>query len=116
MESMLTPSAATSLATTPNASAVIGRPSTTMVWVDGSRSTGMSSLRSIVTSRPTPWMASRDLVAQVGAAGDVGGAGHQHAEGEPAADDDLFDVEQLDLVARQHLEECRRHAWLIDAR
>ena len=37
MKSMLTPSAATSRATTPNASAVIGRPSTTMVWVDGSR-------------------------------------------------------------------------------
>ena len=57
MKSMLTPSAATSRATTPNASAVIGRPSTTMVWVDGSRMTGMSSLRSMVTSRPTPWMA-----------------------------------------------------------
>ena len=33
---MLTPSAATSRATTVNASAVMGRPSTTMVWVDGS--------------------------------------------------------------------------------
>ena len=40
MKSMLTPSAATSRATTPNDSAVIGRPSTTMVWVDGSRITG----------------------------------------------------------------------------
>ena len=40
MKSMLTPSAATSLATTPNASAVMGRPSTTIVCVDGSRSTG----------------------------------------------------------------------------
>ena len=57
MKSMLTPSAATSRATTPNASALIGRPSTTMVWVDGSRSTGRSSLRSIVTSRPKPWIA-----------------------------------------------------------
>ena len=34
---MFTPSAAASLATTPNDSAVIGLPSTTMVWVDGSR-------------------------------------------------------------------------------
>ena len=58
MKSMLTPSAATSRATTPNDSAVMGRPSTTIVWVDGSRITGMSSLRSIVTSRPTPWMAA----------------------------------------------------------
>ena len=37
MKSMLTPSAAASRATTPNAAAVIGRPSTTMVWVEGSR-------------------------------------------------------------------------------
>ena len=58
MKSMFTPSAATSRATTPNDSAVIGRPSTTMVWVDGSRITGSESLRSIVTSRPTPWMAA----------------------------------------------------------
>ena len=57
MKSMLTPSAATSRATTPNASAVIGLPSTTMVWVEGCRITGISSLRSIVTSSPTPWMA-----------------------------------------------------------
>ena len=58
MKSMLTPSAATSPATAPNASAVIGRPSTTMVWVDGSRMMGSSSLRSIVTSRPPPWIAA----------------------------------------------------------
>src|SRR4051795_6944652 len=58
MKSMLTPRAATSRATTPNDSAVIGRPRTTIVWVDGSRITGNESLRSIVTSRPTPWMAS----------------------------------------------------------
>ena len=42
MKSMLTPSAANSLATTPKDSAVIGRPSTTMVWVDGSRMIGRS--------------------------------------------------------------------------
>ena len=41
-----------------NASAVIGRPSTTMVWVDGSRMTRMSSLRSMLTSRPSAWMAA----------------------------------------------------------
>src|SRR3954452_10677065 len=58
MKSILTPRAATSRATTPNDSAVIGRPRTTIVWVDGSRITGNESLRSIVTSRPTPWMAS----------------------------------------------------------
>ena len=52
MKSMLTPSAANSLATAPNDSAVMGRPSTTMVWVDGSRITGSESLRSIVPSRP----------------------------------------------------------------
>ena len=69
MKSMFTPRAATSRATTPNDSAVIGRPRTTMVWVDGSRITGRSSLRSIVTSRPTPWMAALHLVAQLGAAG-----------------------------------------------
>ncbi len=50
---MLTPSAATSRATAPKAWAVMGRPSTMMVWVDGSRMIGTSSLRSIVTSRPT---------------------------------------------------------------
>ena len=54
---MLTPSAATSLATTPNAEADTGLPSTTMVCVDGSRSTGKSLLRSIVTSKPTSQMA-----------------------------------------------------------
>jgi hypothetical protein len=58
MKSMLTPSAATSRATAPNASAVMGRPSTTIVCVDGSRITGMPSLRSIVTSNPTPWIAA----------------------------------------------------------
>ncbi|CKO61034.1 Uncharacterised protein [Mycobacterium tuberculosis] len=58
MKSMLTPSAATSLATALNAPAVIGRPSTKMVWVDGCRMIGRSSLRSMATSRPTPWMAA----------------------------------------------------------
>ena len=58
MKSMLTPSAAASRATAPNASAVIGRPSTKMVWVDGSRMIGTSSLRSMVTSRPTSWIAA----------------------------------------------------------
>ena len=94
----------------------MGRPSTTMVCVDGSRSTGMSSLRSMVTSSPTSRMARLHLVAQVGAAGHVGGPGDQHAEGEPAPDHHLFDVQQVDLVPRQHLEQRRRDAWLIDAR
>jgi hypothetical protein len=58
MVSMLTPSSAVSRATTPKASALIGLPSTTMVWVDGSRSTVRSSLRSIVTSSPTPRIAA----------------------------------------------------------
>ena len=98
MKSMLTPSAATSRATTPNASALIGRPSTTMVWVDGSRSTGRSSLRSIVTSSPKPWIAELHLVAQLGATGDLVRTRDQHAQRQSAANDDLFDVEQLDLV------------------
>ena len=47
-------------------------------------------------------MAAVDLVAQLRLpAGDVVGTGDQHAERQPAADDDLFDVEQLDLVPRQ---------------
>lgn len=58
MKSMLTPSLAASVASTPNACAEIGRPSTTMVWVDGSMITGMSSLGSIETSSPTPWIAA----------------------------------------------------------
>ena len=58
MRSMLTPSAATSRATAPNASAVIGRPSTMMVCVEGSRMIGRSSLRSMLTSRPTAWTAA----------------------------------------------------------
>src|SRR3984893_11055001 len=58
MTSMLTPKVATSRATAPNASAVIGRPSTMMVCVDGSRMIGRSSLRSMLTSRPTAWMAA----------------------------------------------------------
>ena len=41
------------------------------------------------------------LVAQLGAAGDLGRTRNQHAQRQPAADDDLFDVEQLDLVPRQ---------------
>ena len=116
MVSMLTPRAATSRATTPNASAVMGRPSTTMVWVDGSRSTGMSSLRSMVTSSPTPLDGLGHLVAQRGAAGHLSRAGHQHAQRQPPPDDHLLDVEQLDLVPRKHLEERRSHAWLIDVR
>ncbi len=115
MVSMLTPSAATSLATTPNASAVMGRPSTTIVWVDGSRSTGMSSLRSIVTSSPT--LADGALAPRRAASlpsGHVGRSGDQHPRVSRPADDHLFDVEQVDLRAREHLEERRRHAWLID--
>ena len=50
---MLTPNAATSRATAPNASAVIGRPSTMIVCVEGSRMIRRSSLRSMETSRPT---------------------------------------------------------------
>src|SRR3984893_954601 len=72
MKSMLTPSAATSRATTPNASAVIGLPSTTMVWVEGSRMTGRSSLRSTVTSRPTPWMAASTSLRSSDPAGTSG--------------------------------------------
>ncbi len=58
MKSMLTPRAAAARATAPKAAAVIGRPSTTIVCVDGSRMIAMSSLPSMVTSRPTRWMAS----------------------------------------------------------
>ena len=54
---MLTPSSAASRATALNAPAVIGRPSTKMVCVDGSRMIGTSSLRSMLTSRPKPRMA-----------------------------------------------------------
>ena len=53
------------------------------------------------------------LVAQLGAAGDLGRTRHQHAQRQPTADDDLFDVEKLDLVPRQHLEKRRGHARLI---
>ena len=52
MKSMFTPSAATARATAPNAAALMGRPSTTMVCVDGSPMIA-SSLPSMVTSRPT---------------------------------------------------------------
>ena len=55
---MLTPSAAASRATAPNAAALIGRPSTTTVWVDGSAMIGTSSLRSMLTCRPRPSIAS----------------------------------------------------------
>ena len=53
------------------------------------------------------------LVAQLGPAGHFRRTGHQDAQRQAAADDDLFDVEELDLVPRQHLEQRRRHAWLI---
>ncbi len=74
-----------------------------------------SSLRSIVTSSPTPWMAALDLVAQLATAGHLGRARYQHAQRQPAADDDLFDVEQLHLVPRKHFEQRRGHARLIDS-
>ena len=77
MRSMLTPSAATSRASAPNARAVIGRPSTKMVWVDGSRMIGTSSLRSMVTSRPTARIGGFDVVAQHGAVGDLGRTAQQ---------------------------------------
>ena len=55
MKSMFTPSAATCGATAPNAAALMGRPSTTMVCVDGSPMIA-SSLPSMVTSgRPGEW-------------------------------------------------------------
>ena len=54
MKSMLTPRAAASRATAPNAAAVIGRPSTTIVWVDGSAMIGTSSLRSMVAVQTQP--------------------------------------------------------------
>lgn len=114
MKSMLTPSAATSLATALNAPAVIGRPSTKMVWVDGCRMIGRSSLRSMATSRPTPWMAAATS-SRSGTVGNVQRARHQHTQREPAPDHHLFDVEQLDSVLREHLEERGCHAWLIHA-
>ena len=115
MKSMLTPSAATSRATTPNASAVIGLPSTTMVWVDGSRITGM--LVAALDRHVEADAVNRvlDLVAQLGTAGRLGRARDQHAQRQPPADDDLFDVEQLDLVPRKHLEQRRSHAGLVDS-
>ena len=58
MRSMLTPNAATSRATAPNASAVIGRPNTMIVCVEGSRMIRRSSLRSMLTSSPTEWTAA----------------------------------------------------------
>jgi hypothetical protein len=54
-----------------------------------------------------------DLVTLSGT-GYLAGPGHQHGEGQAAADDDLFDVEELDLLAGQHFEERRRHTWLVD--
>ena len=54
-----------------------------------------------------------DLVAQRGPASDLRRADDQHSQRQPAADDDLFDVEQLDLVPRQHLEQRRGHTRLI---
>ena len=54
-----------------------------------------------------------DVVAQRGAVRDFRRAGHQHTQGEPAPDHHLFDVEQLDSVPGQHLEQRRRHTWLI---
>ena len=68
----------------------------------------------MVTSRPTPSMAARHLVPQPGAR-DVPGTGDQHREGQAAADDDLLDVEEFDLVFGQHLEQRRRDTWLIDS-
>ena len=56
-----------------------------------------------------------DLVTQLGTACRFGRARHQHAQRQTPADDDLFDVEQLDLMPRKHLEQRRSHAWLIDS-
>ena len=101
MVSMLTPRAAASRASTPNACAVIGRPSTTMVCVDGTRMISMSSLRSMVTSSPTRWIAVCTASTKPVAVGHFRGAGHQHAERQPAADHHLLDVEQLDAWCRE---------------
>jgi hypothetical protein len=54
-----------------------------------------------------------DIAAQLGTVGDLVRAGDQYAEGQPAADDHLFDVEKLDFVPREHLEQGRRDARLI---
>ena len=56
-----------------------------------------------------------DVVAQRGAVGDIRRTGHQHTQRQPAPDHHLFDVEQLDSVPGQHLEQRRRHTWLIHA-
>ncbi|SKT82071.1 Uncharacterised protein [Mycobacteroides abscessus subsp. abscessus] len=58
IRSILIPSAASSRATAPNARAVTGRPSTTMVCVDGSLITELSPPNSTSTSNPRVCMAS----------------------------------------------------------
>ena len=46
---------------------------------------------------------------------DVVRNGHQRAEHQPAADDELLDVDHLDLEARELLEQARRDATLVGA-
>ncbi len=54
-----------------------------------------------------------DLVLQrVG----ICGAGDEHPEGEPAADHDLLDVEQIDVVPGERREEHRGHAGMVRPR
>ena len=55
------------------------------------------------------------VVPQLVSTGHVGRTDDQDAQGQPTPDHDLFDVEQFDLVTRQHFEQCRCHAWLIDS-
>lgn len=56
-----------------------------------------------------------DVGAQPVTVGDLRRGGHQHTECEAAPDDDLFDVEQLDPMPRQHLEQRRGDTRLVDS-
>ena len=76
---------------------------------------GTSSLRSIVTSRPTPWMAASTSSRNAVPSATSGAQDTSTPSVSRLPDHHLFDVEQLDTVLGQHLEKRRRHAWLIHA-
>ena len=118
MESMLTPSVATSRATTPNASAVIGLPE------HHDRVRGrlaqhrhvVAALDRDVQADADGWRASTSSRSSC-TARDVGRAGHQHAQRQPAPDHDLLDVRAGSTLCRDSTsKQRRRHAWLVDVR
>ncbi len=72
-------------------------------WLPDDRQVVAALDAHVQTQRPDRGL---HVAPQRGAVGDFQRTGHQHPERQAPPDHHLFDVEQLDAMARQHLEEC----------